>query len=179
MAKYIKDLSVNTAPDETDAVEIDDGVNSEYVTIRNLVKKVTGYTLYGQLNNSAPADATTYYFGSPFTATILQNWMTTARGAKLFIPKSGTITRVDVGLFIASGGTLGTTETSTLSLRLNDTTDTTLSAVMNCSARETYYNVTGLSVAVAAGDFIEFKWVTPTWATNPVGVYINCQVWVE
>jgi hypothetical protein len=35
--KYVKDLSENTSPASTDAVEIDDGVNSEYVTLANLV----------------------------------------------------------------------------------------------------------------------------------------------
>jgi len=39
---YIKSLPENTAPDSTDAVEIDDGVNSEYTTLANAIIKAHG-----------------------------------------------------------------------------------------------------------------------------------------
>lgn len=52
--KYIKSLSENTAPDLTDAIEIDDGVNSEYMTPINLYKIMSyphqGVLLNGQLS---------------------------------------------------------------------------------------------------------------------------------
>jgi len=38
--KNIMDLTENTSPSRTDAVEIDDGVNSEYVTINNLAAMI-------------------------------------------------------------------------------------------------------------------------------------------
>ncbi len=46
--KYIKDLSENTNPDGTDALEIDDGTNSEYVKINNLFNgaPTTGDIIY-------------------------------------------------------------------------------------------------------------------------------------
>ncbi|NIS53605.1 MAG: hypothetical protein GWN94_21305, partial [Phycisphaerae bacterium] len=38
----IKDLPENTAPDSTDAIELDDGVNSEFSTLSNAIKKAHG-----------------------------------------------------------------------------------------------------------------------------------------
>ena len=61
-----------------------------------------------------------------------------------------------------------------MSFRLNNTTDTTLSSAIVNNASYTVVSVTGLSTAVAVGDYYEIKWVTPTWATNPTGV--DCAV---
>ncbi len=46
--KYIKGLSENTNPDGTDAIEIDDGTNSEYVALNNMFNgaPTTGDTIY-------------------------------------------------------------------------------------------------------------------------------------
>jgi hypothetical protein len=55
--KYIKDLSENTAPSATDAVEIDDGTNSEYVTLLNLLK---GAVTPGTSGNVLTSDGTNW-----------------------------------------------------------------------------------------------------------------------
>lgn len=173
--KYIKDLTANTAPAETDAVEIDDGTNSEYVTIRNLVKSVTGYALISSTASSAPADSTTYYMGHPIGLTIQMS--SVAGSQKIYVPKAGTITRVDMRGRIVT--TLGTSETASLYLRLNNTTDTTLSTTLNFTADPITQNFTGLSIVVAVGDYFEYKLVTPAWVTNPAGVFLSFQAWVE
>ena len=54
--------------------------------------------------------------------------------------------------------------------RLNDTTDTTVSAAVTNTVLVSAFNGTGLSIAVTAGDYFEIKWVTPTWTTNPTSV---------
>ncbi len=135
------------------------------------------YALYAYGNAFSPADATTYYFGSSFT----DSPTTTAATRRVYIPKAGTITRVDLSVH-NGGGTVGSNETFTMLLRLNNTTDTPLSSNIQANAASggtNFYNITGLSIAVVAGDYIEIKWVTPTWATNPTLVYVEAQVFVN
>jgi hypothetical protein len=124
--------------------------------------------VFGQ-SQFGPADATTYYGGfRPIAST------TTAAISRLVIPQAGTITRCDV--FVANDGTLGSGETSTLSIRLNNTTDTTVTSALTTNNAANVFTNSSLSIAVSAGDYIEFKWVTPTWATNPTSVRILCRV---
>ena len=35
------------------------------------------------------------------------------------------------------------------------------------------------NLAVAAGDFVEVKLTTPTWATNPTNVYGNATIFIQ
>lgn len=131
-----------------------------------------GYVLHAvggtSTSNWTAADATTYFIGlasgsAPPTA---------AATRKIWIPAAGTITAAYVNFYQKSNGT---TETSTISIRLNDTTDTTISAVVINNAAFTTFSNAALSIAVVAGDFIELKWATPTWTTNPsldVGAFI-------
>lgn len=172
------ELTAITTLTPTDAViEVVDDLSgtpvSRKMTPANFAKAVTGYTLYGNLGNQNPADATTYYFGHPFQAGL----NTTAGNRKIRVPKTGTITRVDISIAVA--GTLGSANASVLSLRLNNTTDTTLDSTMDTTAVYTEVVVTGLSVAVTTGAHLELKWVTPTWTTNPTTVSVTCQIWVE
>lgn len=136
-----------------------------------------GYTLFAIGNGGTPADSTTYYFGLPFRAVT----QTTAGTRRVYIPKAGTLTRADISI-TNGAGTVGTAETSTIYFRLNNTTDTTLSsAIVNNQASEasSYINVTGLSTAVAAGNYFEIKWVTPNWATNPTAPVIMVNLFIE
>lgn len=131
-----------------------------------------GYTL--QFHSSAAAttvDATTYFIGSLFDTPM----STTATLNEIDIPRGGVVRAVY--LIVVSG--TGTNETSTASFRLNNTTDTTISASVISSAAVNKFNNTTLSVPVVAGDFFEIKWVTPTWATNPTNVWVSGSVYVE
>lgn len=123
-----------------------------------------------------PADATTYYMGAFALAPT-----TTATSRWLTIPRAGTITRIDIIIF-NNGGTQGTNETSTISLRLNNTTDTTITSSFDANDAAglvSLFNNTALSIAVAEGDHIEIKWVTPTWSTNPTNVAMDIRVYVS
>ena len=135
-----------------------------------------GYVLTAYANSFSPADATTYYFGSFIVAP-----GTTADVKRVYVPKAGTVTRAHIRVH-NNGGTQGTNETSTMSFRLNNTTDTSLTTsfdVNDASGASSFFNVTGLSIAVIAGDYFEIKWVTPTWATNPTAVLIQVDLFVE
>jgi hypothetical protein len=131
-----------------------------------------GYVLQAFGQSFSPADATTYYIGSKVAAT-----GSTADVNRIYIPKAGTVK--GVYLYFNNSGTLGTTETSTVSFRLNNTTDTTVSAVVTNDAASTAFSNASMSVAVVAGDYFELKWVAPTWATNPTNVVVSAVIYIE
>lgn len=135
---------------------------------------VAGYfmTTAMQANLSAPADGETRYYGSTGISPA-----TTAQVEKMFIPATGTVRAVYVS--VRNVGTTGTGETSTISFRLNDTTDTTISSSLVTNATYGAFNNTALSIAVTAGDYFEIKWVCPTWATNPTNVSIQATVYIN
>lgn len=122
--------------------------------------------------NHSPADSTTYYFGLGQNTPV-----TSAQTQKYFFPKSGTVTRCDIT--VAVGGTLGTTEASTFNFRLNDTTNTELSAAVTMDTAYQTFNVTGLSIAVVAGNYAEVQIVTPMWVTNPTNVRYYASLFIE
>jgi len=95
----------------------------------------------------------------------------------MYIPRTGTIKKCYLHFFNATSN--GTTETSSAYIRLNNTTDTTLSTTIAHNAAITDVNVTDLSIAVAADDYVEIKWVTPAWVTNPAGTRISFVLHIE
>ena len=132
---------------------------------------VTPYCLNAQLTATGPADSTTYY------SDYANQGVTTADRVRTYIPQSGTITKCY--LSVVTAGTLGTTETSTLSIRLNNTSDTTVTSSLANDALTIGYSNTALSIAVVAGDYIQLKWVTPAWVTNPTNVEISAFIWIS
>lgn len=114
-------------------------------------------------SNDNPADSTTYYFGNFWTATLAVS----ATNRRLYALQAGKIIAADIFMTFSNGSN----ETSTMSIRKNDTTDTTLSSAIALNSTPYHEQVTGLDIDLAAGDYIEIKWVTPAWATNPTSVY--------
>lgn len=129
----------------------------------------TPYVMTAGLAVTSPVDATTYYCAGPAFGS------STAEGAAHFlIAIPGTITAVYIDTY--SSGTVGTTETSAVSVRLNNTTDTALTSAVVFDTGNHEYSVTGLSISVVAGDYISIKVVTPTWATNPGTIGLRATV---
>lgn len=125
------------------------------------------------LGNFSPADATVYYIGNPTLSPTTVN-----NAFRLPIWRSGVITDAWISRIVT--GTTASTENSTFAVRINDTTDHTLSsAVQFNAALPAPVTVTGLSIAVAAGDTWEIKWTTPTWTTNPTGVYFEVRLFMR
>lgn len=116
-----------------------------------------------------PADSTTYFFQ--------RSSLSTVQGAKtrIYIPATGTITKCYLYFFCV----IGSSEHSTFSIRLNDSSDTTVTSVIDLSTATTTYSNTGLSIAVSQGDFIEFKLVTPAWVTNPTQVTASVTAYIS
>jgi hypothetical protein len=130
-----------------------------------------GYPLSASSINNTPTDATTYYFGAHPGAALT----TTAQRRKIFIPRAGTVKRVD--LFITC--VAGSNEESTVSFRYDDTTDTAITNTLDLSANPVEVSHSGLSIPVELGHYFEIKWATPTWATDPTAVSLTAQVWIE
>lgn len=133
-----------------------------------------GYSLmfYGN-TQTTPADSTTYYFGNAPAAAIDTN----ATWYRVYVPKAGTIKAVYGNLHTA--GTSGSTENSSIYVRINNTTDVTVTTSRTTNNVSNPFSATGLSTAVAEGDYLEIKWVTPAWATNPTNIRGSAVVYIE
>ena len=120
---------------------------------------------------STTTDGATIYFGA--MAGLAPQ--TTAALAKVYVPVACTIKAAYIQWRAA---TAGTSESFTMYLRKNNSSDTTIASVSNTSAVKDFQN-TGLSLSMAAGDYFEIKCVCPTWATNPATVALSGQIYAE
>lgn len=122
-----------------------------------------GYIIFSNNNSFNPADATTYWQqangNTPSTSQTIQN--------RYYFPKDCTI----VGAYGSAvvKGTLATTENSTLSIRKNNTADTTITSTLKFSTASNTFSNT-FTISMTAGDYMEIKLLTPTWTTNPTTV---------
>ena len=126
-----------------------------------------GYSMQGTHGSLTYTASQVYYFGG-----MAGNITTTAQRNKIYIPTTGTITKVYISYF--NGGTLSTTETGTFAIRLNNTTDYTVtSALINDAVTKDFSN-TSMSVPVTAGDYIEFK--VTVGAVTTAATVVRCSV---
>jgi hypothetical protein len=136
-----------------------------------LPRNVGAYTLFGTVPNTSPADATTYFFGGLPGSGL----STSGATRKILVPRAGVVRQVQ--LVVATAG--GTAETSTISLRLNNTTDATITSSFATNASGVVFTNSAMTLTVALGDYLEFKWVTPTWVTNPTSLTIEGTIWIS
>lgn len=143
--------------DQTDADNLTSGT---VATARLPDAALIGYALMGYgVSSGALTDGQTLYWGGQPGESVT----TTPAVRKIYIPKAGTITACYAW---ALASTTGSGEAWPLYIRVNDTTDYLIQQTV---AAETYrfWGRVDASVPVEAGDFIEFKMVNPTWASNP------------
>lgn len=133
----------------------------------------TGYTLQLSMGQFSPNDATSY-FGGAFPA-LASN--TTAGLWRVYIPKDGTIKACYIMGQVR--GTLGSNEGTSFYIRVNNTTDATVTTTAYLSATTFTASNAAMSQAVTAGQFIEIKLTGPTWATNPTNVNVFAVVYIE
>lgn len=107
-----------------------------------------------------PSDATTYFIG---TAGL--GLSTSSSNSHGVAPITGTIHTVA----ITSRNNNATTEAVTFAISINGglATNVTTTYVMTAGAGLIQQLITGLSIAVTAGDQVLVQMITPTWATNP------------
>lgn len=171
------DIIVN---DGTSSIRLPIGANDQVLTAdsgeaNGLKWAAAGgisYALQGfAANHTAPADSTTFFFG----AMAGQGPLVIASRSRLYIPAAGNITLFR--LFAHISGTLGSAEIVNFWVRLNDTTDS-LNVQLSLNAVAVTGSAAG-SVAVVAGDFIEFKYTSPVWVTNPTNIRFAAVVLVQ
>jgi len=124
------------------------------------------YTLTIQSAQINLANATTYYFGG-FAGS---QPTTVAALVPVTAPKAGVLTNVHLIVWV--NGTLATAGNCTLSIRVNNTTDYLVTNTLALTAVTNKVNVDTLTIPIAEDDEIEFKLLTPTWATPPTQVRI-------
>jgi hypothetical protein len=129
-----------------------------------------GMSINVQALSSSPTDAQTVYFGTLPKAPI-----TTANISKIYIRKAGTIKIAEIYCY---SGTAGTSESWSLYIRKNNTTDY-LIATLAVAASERVFSNTALSISVIAGDYVEIKGIQPTWATNPATTIYGGYIYIE
>jgi hypothetical protein len=118
---------------------------------------------------SSPADVQTYYFG------LGSGFGTATTQRRILIHKPGIVKRVYLQEFC----TVGSNEDSTLYLRRNNSSDTLLTSTLKFDASGNYIDANNLSINLAADDWLQVKWVCPTWATNPTNVVFFGLIYVE
>jgi len=128
-----------------------------------------GYTLTvtsiaGNMNNGL-----TYYFGN-----IGRSMLTTADISRLYIPKTGIIKKAYITQY---SGAAGTITSITVSIRLNNTTDT-LVATSSATTNLRTYNNNALSINVNEGDYIEMK-VTSVSTVAPTLNVFGGTIYIE
>ena len=133
---------------------------TNYINTTNDYSQIVydNYTIQlGILGATSPSDNTYYYFGQ--TTSLVATAHTTA----IEIPINSQIREI-YGHFAE---TAGTGEYSNLSLFVNGNNVNTLSTTIYHNQSILQFNFTGINQNVNAGDWIELRWGTPTWATNP------------
>lgn len=124
-----------------------------------------GYSLPLWSNVAAnPTDAQTVYIG--FGAG--SGMQTSFDNAKIPVPAACSIERVAIKT--RTTGTLGSAETVTISVLVNNTSETNSTTMGWNTANSEAALVCSTNCVVNAGDSLALKVVQPTWATNPTSV---------
>lgn len=121
---------------------------------------------------AAPISGQNYLFAMGFSCTGTVLTGSDLASTMFIVPKSGTI-KACYGAFTC---TVGSSQNATLRLRVNNTTDVTVSSTLDFSSATVAFNNGSLNHAVSAGDEIRIIWDTPTW--NPTAP-TNCRVSVS
>ena len=121
------------------------------------------------VDSANPIASTTYYIRQGSWA----NTNASSATNRLYFPSAGTITKI-YGAFTVNT-TLASAQNCTLSLTLNNSSDTTISSTLQFNAIEVPFNAT-VSIAISAGDYVTFKLATGAWTTAPTNVFFSGSV---
>jgi hypothetical protein len=121
--------------------------------------------------NGSPADSTTYYSGTS-SANAFSTTTSTSMSVRAYVASACTIYNV-YGTIVVTG-TLGSNENCTVFIRVNNTSNTTVTSSLQLTAVSNTFSNSSLSIALNAGDYITIGFSGPAWATNPT----NCTMGV-
>lgn len=120
-----------------------------------------------------PGDGLTIYFANSGYLGLTTN----ATNNRIYVPKNCTLIGYDITGYI--DGSSGTAETSTISIRIDNTTDVTLNSSITYSTTYQQWHSMALSTDINSGSYFNLKWVTPTWVTNPTSVVNSVVLWFK
>jgi hypothetical protein len=129
-----------------------------------------GYAIAVGCLQSNFAASNTYYFGM-----VSGNFQTSAATRRVYIPVAGTI---KIAQLYARCTTGSSGEAWTLSIRLNNSSNTTLATVTSTSADKLFSN-SSLNISVAAGDYIEITTTTPAWTSAVGNTIIDGTIFIQ
>lgn len=129
----------------------------------------TGFSMLIRSSSGNPADATTYFIE---TFTALTTSTTSGKAdQKLYVPYA---CKLDSAIVHASVvGTLASAGNCTVSARVNNSADTTITSALAMTAADNTATGSSLGLLLNQGDYLEIKILTPTWATNPTTVAVT------
>lgn len=120
----------------------------------------------------SPADAANYYLSDTVSGTL--NPTDTARRYLFQRAFKCEAIRITVS------GVAGSSELSSLYLRKNGTDVNTLTTTMDLStlsaSTQVYISKADIDHTFEAGDFMNVRWLTPTWASNPTQIAITAEL---
>jgi len=128
------------------------------------------YTIPVKALTSSPVDGQTIYFGMLPKAPV-----TSAGNSKIYVRATTKINRIEIYTY---SGTAGTSETWSLYIRVNNTTDYLVQSV-SVNTSERIFTNSSLNISLNANDYFEIKMVNPTWVTNPLTTSIVAYIYVE
>lgn len=133
----------------------------------------TKYALTVESARGTLAASTTYFLPQ---GLVISGFTSSGNAStRIYFPQTGTITKCYFGFREEAGGT---SNTYTLSLRLNNTSDTTIDSAINLSSTGYAGSNTALSIAVSAGDYVEYKLMTPS-GTAPTNVSFTGTILIQ
>lgn len=165
-------LTTNISDAGTNTVFVN--CNSNATLLTQLGSQITSQAFtvnFACANTPAPADANTYYFGFPYDVSFANN---SPSIRQKIIPYATTLRAAGITITASAGAT---SETTTISAVINNTTAVVLSSAITMQSTAQYFPVTGLAQAISAGDAIEIRLLTPTWVTNPTNVRISVDLY--
>jgi hypothetical protein len=127
-----------------------------------------GYGLNLGCTQTSLSANTTYYFG-----LVGSNINTTGGDRRVYIPQSGTIKSCYIYLRTTS---VTNGENWTISIRLNNSSNTTIATVSTASNQRLYSN-NSLNISVSQGDYIEIIMTTP--ATAPAATFAYGSIFIQ
>ena len=123
--------------------------------------------------SSTYAASTTYYMGSAAFAGTLTS---TANQRVMQIPFNATLIGASIG---TRSGTPGSSETSTVYMRVNNTTDVQLTNTMSFASANTNQYTSALNTDVSAGDTYEVKLTTGAFTAAPATSFVTVMLYFK
>lgn len=127
------------------------------------------------VSGASPADATTYVIGAlPGFDPIA----TDPTVGPVVMPRAGTVKVVHGQVAVV--GQLASAGSSTVRVKnITQSTTEIVTSALAMTAALNVFNNTAMTLTFNAGDRLEITLLTPTWATNPQGVFYSITVYVE